>query len=74
MDMTLERTLRGLEQAAEFARSYRFVLTDDYLALLARVEAMPSNQSGADKSGRWLGSHSTASALAARARLVPRTP
>ena len=50
MDPELERALRGLEEAAEFARSYRFELTDDYLALVARVEAMPQNQSGADKS------------------------
>ncbi|MGH9254138.1 MAG: hypothetical protein ACRD3C_06165 [Vicinamibacterales bacterium] len=55
MDPELERALRGLEEAAEFARTYRFELTEDYLALIARVEAMPQNQSGADKSAVWRG-------------------
>ena len=72
-DPELERVLRGLEEAAEFAKTYRFEMTEDYLALLARVEAMPQNQSGADKSGRWRGSRAYAASLAARATLVPRT-
>jgi hypothetical protein len=55
MDPELERALRGLEDAAEFANTYRFELTDDYLTLIAKVEGLPSNQSGTDKSGRWLG-------------------
>lgn len=55
MDPELERVLRGLEEAAEFAKTYRFEMTDDYLALLAKVEAMPRNQSGADKSHVWRG-------------------
>jgi hypothetical protein len=55
MDRELERALRGLEEAAEFARTYRFEMTEDYVQLIARVEALPTNQSGADKSGRWLG-------------------
>lgn len=50
MDPELERALEGLEKAAEFARTYCFELTDDYLALIARVEAMPENHWGADKS------------------------
>lgn len=53
MDPELERCLAGLREATEFARTYRFEMTEDYLALLARVEAMPANQSGADKSGVW---------------------
>jgi hypothetical protein len=72
MDAELERALRALDEAAEFAKSYRFEMTEDYLALLARVEAMPSNQSGADKSGRWRGSRAYAASLAARATLLPR--
>ena len=72
MDPELERALRGLEEAAEFAKTYRFEMTDDYLALIARVEAMPQNQSGADKSGRWRGSRAHAARLAARAILLPR--
>jgi len=62
MDDELERVLRGLEQAQEFARTYRFEMTDDYRALIERVEAMPRNQSGADKSGRWVGSYADARA------------
>lgn len=53
MDPELERALRALEEAAEFARTFRFEMTDDYLALIAQVEAMPRNQSGSDKSGMW---------------------
>jgi hypothetical protein len=67
----LERVLRGFKEAAEFAKTYRFEMTDEYLALIARVEAMPQNQSGADKSGRWRGSRAYAASLAARATLLP---
>lgn len=59
----LERVLRGLEEAKEFARTYRFEMTDDYRALIARVEAMPRNQSGADKSDASLGSYADMKAL-----------
>jgi hypothetical protein len=34
------------------ARSIRVELTDDYLAMIAVVEALPQNQSGSDKSRR----------------------
>ena len=70
MDPELERVLRGFEEAAEFAKTYRFELTDDYLALVAKVEALPRNQSGADKSGRWLGDP----AYMKRGRLVESPP
>lgn len=53
----LERIGRVFEGVQEFARRYRFEMTDEYRALIARVEAMPRNQSGADKSGRWVGSY-----------------
>ena len=59
----LERVLRRLEEATEFARTYRFELTDDYRDLIARVEAMPRNQSGTDRSGRWIGSRAEADAF-----------
>lgn len=72
MDRELEGILRRLEEAAEWAKTYRFEMTDDYLALIERVEAMPRNQSGADKSGRWLGSRTHAQSMAARATRVPR--
>jgi hypothetical protein len=50
MTPELERALHALEEAAEFARTYRFDLSDDYLRLIAQVEALPQNQSGSDKS------------------------
>ena len=72
MDPERARVLQGLEQAAEWASTARFELTEDYLARIERVEAMPRNQSGADKSGRWLGSRRRAQHLAARATMLPR--
>ena len=51
----LERVLQGLEKAREFARSYRFEMTDEYRELIARVQAMPCNRPGADKSHVWPG-------------------
>ena len=62
MSGDLERVLRGFEKAQEFARTYRFEMTDGYRALIERVEAMPRNQSGADKSGPWIGSYADAKA------------
>ena len=50
MKSTLEDGLRALAEATELAKSIRIELDDDYLALIARVEARPDNQSGADKS------------------------
>jgi hypothetical protein len=47
----LGRVLQGLEDAREFDRTYRFEITDEYRALIARAESMPRNQPGADKSG-----------------------
>jgi hypothetical protein len=52
----LERAKRAFDEAQEFARTYRFEMTDEYRALIERVEAMPQNQPGADKSGPWRGS------------------
>lgn len=53
---TLEDGMRALREATELARTIRIDLTEDYLRLIATIEALPQNQSGADKSGRWLGS------------------
>lgn len=72
MDDELQRVLKGLDEAAEFAKTYRFEMTEDYLALIAQVEALPRNQSGADKSGRWLGSLAYAKSLVANVKLLPR--
>jgi hypothetical protein len=49
----LERGLRALAEASELAKSIKIELTDDYLSLIARVEAMPRNQNGVDKSYVW---------------------
>jgi hypothetical protein len=73
MGSTLEDGLRALEEATELAKNIRIDLTDEYLQLIAAVEALPQNQSGADKSGRWLGSRAYWSWMA-DARLVKRYP
>ena len=49
----LERVLRGLEAAREFAESYRFEMTAEYRALIAQVEGFAENQAGCDKSAVW---------------------
>ena len=68
MNPDLARALEGLEDAADFLKTYRFELSDEYLSLIAAVEAMPRNQSGSDKSGRWLGSRAYGRSLVERAR------
>jgi hypothetical protein len=49
MRPTLEDGLRALREASESAKSIRVDLTEDYLQLITAVEALPQNQSGADK-------------------------
>ena len=53
MDEADERVLKILD---EFARAPREVgplaLSEEYLAAVARVEALPENQSGVDKTSR----------------------
>ena len=71
MKPTVEDGLRILREAAEQAAQIRIELTDDYLALIARVEAMPENQPGADKSGRWRGGIPELKAALWRVRLKP---
>lgn len=51
----MDPLLRALDEAVEFARTFRFEMTPDYLALIERVEALPINQDDADKSGLWRG-------------------
>ena len=53
VDATLEDGLRALREATERAADIRIEVTEDYLQLIAQVEAMPQNQSGADKSHVW---------------------
>ena len=69
MRPTLEDGLRALKEATEMAKSVHVDLADDYLQLIAAVEGLPANQSGADKSGRWLGSRAYWS-FVARGRIV----
>lgn len=49
----LDRVLRGLEEAREFAASYRFEITAEYRALIAHIESLPQNGAGCDKSAVW---------------------
>jgi hypothetical protein len=72
VDGDLERIRRVFEGVQEFARTYRFEMTDEYRAMIAHVEAMPQNQSGADKSGRWLGSYAAHKAFFDDFSLAPR--
>ncbi len=74
MKPTLEDGLQALREAAELARHITIELTDEYLSLIAQVEALPQNQSGADKSGRWLGSRPYWKAAFSSVRLLPRKP
>jgi len=53
MRPTLEDGLQALREAAELAKTIRIDLDDEYLANIARVEARPENQTGADKSWVW---------------------
>ena len=53
MGHTLEDGLRALQEAAELAKSIRIDLDDNYRRAIALVEAMPSNQSGVDKTWVW---------------------
>jgi hypothetical protein len=74
MKPTLEDGLQALREAAELARHITIELTDEYLSMITQVEALPQNQSGVDKSGRWLGSRAYWKAAVSSARLLPRKP
>lgn len=56
MNEKLKRVRVLLDEAEAFVRTYRFEMTDDYRSLVERVEALPRNQPGTEKGGRWLGS------------------
>ena len=53
MEPGLQRALQRLDEAREFAKVYRFEMTDEYRALIATVEALPQNAPGADKTWVW---------------------
>jgi len=55
---TLEDGLRALQEASDLATEIRVELTDEYRRLIEAVEALPENQAGADKGGRWRGAWS----------------
>ena len=61
-----------IRDASEQAAQIRIELTDYYLALIDCVEALPQNQPGADKSGRWLGSIPDLRAALSRVRVKPK--
>jgi hypothetical protein len=53
MRSTLEDGLRALGEAAELAASIRIEVDEEYQRLIALAEALPQNQSGADKTWVW---------------------
>jgi hypothetical protein len=53
MNTRLEDALRALRDAAASTGNLGIEISDDYLDLIAQVEALPQNQSGADKSHVW---------------------
>ena len=53
MKPSLEDGLRALREASEQAASIRIELDAEYLRAIAIAEALPENQSGADKT--WVG-------------------
>lgn len=55
MRRTVDDGLRAIREATELAKSIRVELSDEYLRLIAMVEAMPQNQSGSHKGSRWRG-------------------
>ena len=71
VDPGLDRIRRGIREATEWAKTFRFEMTDAYIALIERVEALPQNQNGARKSSRWLGSMAHQKKLRSLAKLVP---
>ena len=74
MDAEIERALRILDESVEQAKTIRIEVDEGYRRAIALAEALPQNQSGADKSGRWRGSRRYAESLIARATLLPRNP
>jgi len=72
MKPTLEDGLRALRESTHIAKQIRIELTDEYLRLIALVEAMPQNQSGAEKGSRWLASRQFRD-FRERGRFVPRS-
>ena len=53
MTVTVEDALRAIRESTELAHAIRIDLDDEYLRLIALVESIPDNQSGADKTWVW---------------------
>ena len=54
MDPDTERVLKLLDEVTkDLVTEGPFTLDEVYLRMIARVEAKPQNQDGADKSGVW---------------------
>ena len=53
MPPTLDDGLRALREATEQASKIRIEIDDPYLRAIALAEALPTNQSGADKTWVW---------------------
>ena len=53
MPSTIEDGLRALREATEQAASIRIELDERYRRAIALAEALPENQSGADKTWLW---------------------
>jgi hypothetical protein len=57
MAHTLEDGLRVLRDSAERASSIRIEIDDEYRRVIQLAEALPQNQSGADKTWVWRMEH-----------------
>jgi hypothetical protein len=55
MHRTPDDGLKAIRESAELAEAIRIELSSEYLQLIAFTEAMPENQSGAEKPSRWRG-------------------
>jgi hypothetical protein len=53
MHPTIDDVLSKLREAAQQAQSIRIELDEIYLRAIAAAEALPQNQSGADKTWVW---------------------
>jgi len=71
MRPTVEDGLRALSEATDLSRQLRVELSAEYIRLIERVEALPQNRSGAEKSNRWLGSRRHRD-LFSRGHFLPR--
>ena len=53
MDSELEAVFRMLDDAVEQAKSIRIEVDEEYVRAIELAEALPSNQTGADKTWVW---------------------